>query len=357
MSSIEAAQQSLNALGVELREFIPATATEAEWQAFLSVSNQENKEQKPDDPPTTLDDLKNNLLNIPSFVKFTGWLAYRSKTPIATLFAGYMLTEENQHLMQFGLYLVPEERRKGIGSHLLNWVVDLAQANKRRLLITDTSSMVPAGDAFMEQLGGEMALSEDENQLLAHELDHGLMDQWLERANDRSGNLTLGIWEGLYPEDEIEAIAELKRTMNTAPRDDLDMEDFNFTADHLREGEKSFAARNIKRWTYYVRDPENNALAGYTELYWNPSKPLILGQGDTAVVPDYRNRGIGRWVKAAAIKGVLKEYPHVKYVRTGNASSNAGMLKINHEMGFKLYKVSKNWQIETAKVEAYLETL
>lgn len=356
MPLTETAQQALQALGVELREFVPSAASEAEWQAFLSVGNQEDKEEKPDDPPTTLDDLKKSLLNMPSFVKFTGWLAFRGATPIATMFAGYMLTEENQHLMQFDLYLVPDERRKGVGSRLLHWVVDLAQANNRRLLITDTSSMIPAGDAFMEKLGGEMALSGDESQLLVDELDIDLMDQWLERANERGGDLTLGIWEGLYPEDELEAIAELKRTMNTAPRDDLDMEDFNFTAEHLREAEKAFAARDRKRWTYYVRDPENNTLAGYTELYWNPSKPLILSQGDTAVVPAYRNRGIGRWVKAAAIKGVLAEQPGVKYVRTDNASSNAGMLKINHEMGFKLYKVSKHWQIETAKMNAYLES-
>lgn len=41
----------------------------------------------------------------------------------------------------------------------------------------------------------------------------------------------------------------------------------------------------------------------------------------------------------------------------GNASSNAAMLKINHEMGFKLRKTWKNWQIESSKVKEYLASI
>lgn len=354
MLGTDAIRRKLNALGVEINEFVPQSATEDEWKAFQSISNREELETDPDDPPTTLDDLKKNLLNQPPFVQFKGWLCSRGNIPIAYFWTGMMLTDENQHLLQFNLYVLPEERGKGLGSLLLIWIADEARIHNRRLLLTGTSSAIPAGDIFMEHLGGEMALSTDVSQLLIEKLDRDLLMQWLTRARERGDGLILEHWHGAYPEDEIEAVAEMMSVMNTAPRDNLDVEDFNVTPERIREMEKVFAARNMQRWTYFVRDPATNRLAGYTELHWRASKPERLGQGATAVVPEYRNRGIGRWVKAAALLGVLEEHPEVKYVRTDNATSNAAMLKINHEMGFCLYKIFRNWQVDRCKVEEYL---
>jgi hypothetical protein len=39
----------------------------------------------------------------------------------------------------------------------------------------------------------------------------------------------------------------------------------------------------------------------------------------------------------------------VKLVRTNNADSNAGTLRINHELGFKPYMAECWWQVETEK--------
>jgi GNAT superfamily N-acetyltransferase len=74
----------------------------------------------------------------------------------------------------------------------------------------------------------------------------------------------------------------------------------------------------------------------------------------TGVFPQYRNKGLGRWLKAAMLERVMRERPEVKVVRTGNADSNAAMLKINHELGFKPYMASAIWQVELDKVREYL---
>jgi hypothetical protein len=54
------------------------------------------------------------------------------------------------------------------------------------------------------------------------------------------------------------------------------------------------------------------------------------------------------------LEKVLAERPSVHFVRTGNADSNAAMLKINREMGFKPHLSQAIWQVETEKVQAYL---
>jgi GNAT superfamily N-acetyltransferase len=101
-------------------------------------------------------------------------------------------------------------------------------------------------------------------------------------------------------------------------------------------------------------DRATGKFAGYTETVWNPNRPEVLRQDMTGVFPQYRNKGLGRWLKAAMLDKVLKERPQVKYVRTGNADSNAAMLKINTALGFKPYMADTLWQVELQKVLDYL---
>ena len=54
------------------------------------------------------------------------------------------------------------------------------------------------------------------------------------------------------------------------------------------------------------------------------------------------------------LREVRQEWPELRYVRTGNADSNAAMLKINYELGFKPYRSQTIWQVGLAQVQAYL---
>jgi hypothetical protein len=54
------------------------------------------------------------------------------------------------------------------------------------------------------------------------------------------------------------------------------------------------------------------------------------------------------------IARVLRERAMVRFIRTGNADSNAPMLKINRELGFKPFSANTCWQIDLAQVQAYL---
>src|SRR5580765_6447838 len=115
-------------------------------------------------------------------------------------------------------------------------------------------------------------------------------------------------------------------------------------------------ARGTERWTLYVRETATGKLAGFTDVAWTPSNPQVLQQMNTGVFPEYRNLGLGRWLKAALLERVMRNRPQVKFVRTGNADTNAAMLKINVELGFTPYSSQTVWQADLQKIEAYVES-
>lgn len=339
--------------------FDPAEGSERDFAALLRLFNRLQAEVHPDDAPQSLVDIQANLRATPSFMTTRRWLCW---TPDGDQAAAYALVsiitgmDTNQHLAQFRLAVDPDWRLQGLGSHLLAQVAAMVRAAGRTLLVTDTSSNAPAGEAFMRRLGAEVGLEALTNQLDIARLDRAQMQAWLADGESRSGaEFVVDFWDGAYPEADIDAIVAMKRVMNSAPTDDLEVEDTNFTAEQLRQLETMLLTqRRVTRWTVYARQRATGAVVGYSELFFRPHDPTTAEQGDTAVFPDFRNRGLGRWLKAAMALRIISQRPEVQRIRTGNAGSNAPMLKINHEMGFEVYENVRLWQVKLTQVEAYL---
>ncbi len=339
---------------LEIKAFDPKTAGPSDFEAYNAFTNRIQAEMWPEDPPIRLEETIRELRAIPPFVVSQRWVVWDDKKIVAQGIATFWRTEDNQHLLNFDIAVVPELRRQGWAKRLLKLIAGVAQQEKRRLLMTNTDSAIPAGEAFMKRLGARVGMVSGTNQLNLSELRRDLLRAWQDRAP--KDEFELGLWEGPYPEEELDAIVKLREVMNTAPRDNLEIEDVKWTKEQLRQIEASLAERKTERWTMYVREKKTGNLAGYTEVFWNAFEPETLYQGDTGVFPEYRGHGLGRWLKAAMLEKVLRDRPYVKRVRTGNANSNAPMLKINYELGFKPYKQWTTWQVELEKVLEYLRS-
>ncbi len=302
----------------EIKPFDPQVASLSDFAAYKDFLNRIEAEEWPEDPPTELEELIRELRAIPPFVVSRRWVVWHNQEIIARGVATFWNTEDNKHLLSFDIAVLPEWRRQGLAKRLLKLIAEVAQKEKRRLLMTHTDSAIPAGEAFMKRLGARVGQVSSTNQLDLALFDRELLRRWQERAPKTE--FELGLWEGPYPEEELDAIVKLREVMNTEPRDNLEIEDVKWTKEQLRQIEASLAERQTERWTIFVR-----------------------------------GRGLGKWLKAAMLEKVLRDRPQVRRVRTGNANSNAPMLKINYELGFKPYKTWTTWQVELEKVLEYLK--
>lgn len=343
-----------------LKEFDPKTASDAEIEAIWHFKTKMDKESSPDEATISLELYKKSLENEASHLTIYRWSLYDTSNTsdtgkiVARVGVAIANTEENQHLAYGGIGVLADYRQQGIAKSLLPKLLEVAKRHNRRLIMEDTVSTISSGEEFAKRIGAKAGLPLHQNQLELKTLDTDLMTEWSNRYEGISEQFELILWEDDIPENEIVAFCDLVAVMNTAPTDDLDVEDEILTPAQLKEALAQEKAMGTKTWIMLAKHTESNEYAGYTELFFHPEKEEKLQQGDTAVVPKYRGHSLGKILKAKNLIQVLEAVPTAKVVRTTNAMSNEAMLKINTEMGFSAYKSMIVWELEVDVLEKYL---
>jgi GNAT superfamily N-acetyltransferase len=332
-----------------------AALTEDDIVTLNTFGNILKAESNPQDPPTPVDLTRANVRNIPDFVvPSVFWARDPDGSLAATAEAVVFKTEDNQHLMDAGINVRPDRRRLGIGSALLRLVTGVAEESGRRLVMFGTSERVPAGAEFVKKTGAEAGLAEHTNRLILSKVDAAMVDRWAKEGPGRAPGYSLVPLDGPYPDELYEKIIAVHEIMNTAPRDDLDMEDWKITPEQMRAWEKRMIATGSQRWSLFAQHDATGEWIGYTEVTWNPKQPKFVWQLGTGVRPDHRGHALGKWLKGAMLRRILDERTEADELRTGNADSNDAMLGINDALGFERFEAHTVWQVSLDRLTAYV---
>lgn len=322
---------------------------------FTELNNKLRAEMWPDDPPRTADYWQKHFVGLQEFDDWKEhmWLVWDGDDAVASAWGG-MPFEDNLHLIHVDFYVLPAYRRQGVATRLASELVTLAETEKRTLVIFDSSSRVPAGDAFAKAINARFGIESHTNQLDLKDLDPDMLRRWREKAEQTAQAFEIGCWTGPFPEEDLKAVCDLIEIMNTEPRGELEVEDFKVTPEQLRKDEVYNAKTGVERWTFYARHSDSGEFVGYTQTGWRASEPTIVWQWGTAVKPKHRGHGLGKWLKALMLEKILAERPEAKFIRTGNADVNAPMLAINRALGFKPYVAHTAWQSDVDQLRVYL---
>ena len=295
--------------------------------------------------PQSLDSYVAFARNLPSQFNDHAWIVQTADgTPIA---AGYCWSNSagDERVMECDVLVRPDRRREGIGSRLMTLICEETVTQGRSLLTWSTFDAVPAADAFCRGLGAHVARVNRESELALSDVDWALVERWASAERARELGYSLETVDGAFPEHLRADAVTFHHIMQTAPRDDLDVDDIIIDTEFVTELDRALDDSGRTRWTVLVRDPAR-ACVGGTEITFEPGNPSTVFQQNTGIGPSHRGVGLAKWAKAAMLERIRDERPEVRRVRTGNAFSNAPMLAINDALGFKVVSTRTEWQAD-----------
>jgi mycothiol synthase len=328
-----------------------STADDDLLREVTALTNAIGSERVPEDPPLSFEAFASRVRNRPSMIVIRDWLVRSAEGELVG--RGLVVRFEadtNQHLREASIDVLPAHRRKGIARRLLREIVAGAGDADDIVLSFFINDRVPSAAAFLKRIGAKMALTMRTSQLDLSQLDRAMVREWAALPTE---GYRLEWIDGDIPEDQMKNVIVAYDTMNTAPRGDSAMEDWNTTPDQIREFDRSRRATGRERRLVLAIHEPTGDTAGYTELSYDPKVPHLIWQQGTAVIPSHRGHGLGKWVKAAMLERALRDWPKARLIRTGNADVNAPMLAINTRLGFKPSWAESIWEVGIADARRY----
>ncbi|MGW5682538.1 GNAT family N-acetyltransferase [Nonomuraea sp. NPDC003754] len=263
--------------------------------------------------------------------------------------AGYGLglpMTDNTHLgVVRSLVVVPERRRRGLGTALVAHAADRARTAGRRMLLTEAPAEGPA-DGFARATGFTPSLGEARRALDLRAADWARVERMLADAEPYAAGYRLERWAGTAAPELHADLALLMEGMNDAPHGD-DVEGMRWDAGRIEAIEATNAEFMQQTYSMIARRAADGAVAGYTRIYVDRAEPDGWGrQADTVVLGEHRGHRLGLVLKLANLLWFREMEPDVDRIITWNATSNAHMLAINEAMGFELVDEWTEWQRE-----------
>ena len=328
------------------------TAPEETLEAMHELHLVFDEEVVPGDPPVPLAQRLLDWRHPFEVERVSHWVMWKGPEIVATSGLHVDLVENLENAFGW-VFVHPHHRGSGYGRATATAMVDAAQADGRTRLAVG----IPDGrseEALARRAGMKSAYREKVSRLVFDEIDWDLMESWMSRAAERASDYELLFLRSPVEDEYLEAFCDLMFVMNTAPREDYIEEEETMTPEIWRDIEAKMALTGRDILSYVARHKPTGQFAGYTTVGQRRLQPDLVDQWDTGVDPEHRNKGIGRWVKAAMAFELRDRYPAVRRIDTENAGSNAPMLGINVEMGFKPILIQNVWQGDLATIRANL---
>jgi mycothiol synthase len=253
---------------------------------------------------------------------------------------------ENAHVAWTELSVHPDHRRKGLGRALLADLAAQAEGQHAELLFMGmTNDRVPSGEPFLTAMGAKAGLPMKTNQLALADVDRRQVADW---AKVEPAGYRLERIDHVVPAKLVTAYIQASDGINDMPRGDLKMGDWKLTEEQVRDRENWFKQVGTEWWLLVAVDETTGEGAGFSDVTYDPKQPWVIWQQGTGVNRAHRGHKLGLWMKAVMLDRILRERPESKFIRTGNANTNAQMLGINTQLGFRVAWQSMLWQLPIA---------
>ncbi|MEV0173676.1 GNAT family N-acetyltransferase [Streptomyces sp. NPDC050803] len=260
------------------------------------------------------------------------WLASGAEgAPVGSAFLRLFTREGQEHLAEVEIAVHGTERRRGVGSRLLEAVVAAARAEGRRSVLAQAEQGSPA-DLFLTARGFRPVLALTYARLPLPGADLTGVEAVAHKAVP---GYRIVEWDGTVPASLAQSYAGSRSAMDDMPMEETDYGTVAWDVDRVVAAAEAVAARGELLHTVAVVAEEDGSVVGFSEL-------VVPGDGlgdaqhyGTAVLRAHRGRGLARWMKATSILRARERHPELAGLLTDTADSNAPMRALNDSLGYE----------------------
>lgn len=238
----------------------------------------------------------------------------------------------------------PEASGRGLGKELLAYALSVVRAEGRSRVFIEAPWLPDGqpGPAFgmLSAAGARRVLDDDRRILDLHTHPPG------DPAAVADGYQVVQ-WTDHAPEPLVEGCAYLLgRMILDMPMGESDYEQEKWDVARYRASEQDAMDRGRTRVSTAAVHVASGAVAGVSDIGINRRRPDVCYQWNTIVDPDHRGQGLGLVLKTHNHRHLLATCPEARWINTWNASTNAHMVPINDQLGFRVAERWSEWQLD-----------
>ena len=244
-------------------------------------------------------------------------------------------------MAELELAVHPAERRRGIGTQLLDAVVEAARQHEVQTVLAD-ATVGTAADHFLAAKGFAVGLTLHFTRLALADVDDAVLASIADKEHP---GYRLESWRGVVSDELVQTFTDARSAMDDAPVGDIDFGPEEWDVDRTRSVAQVVEDRGEHLGTVAAID-ETGQIVGFTELVVGGD-----GTGDgqhygTAVLPEHRGHGLARWMKAEAIRQAREDFPELAGLLTDMVDTNVAMRHINDELGYRTTHLTRRYTLK-----------
>ncbi len=254
--------------------------------------------------------------------------------------------QDNTHLADVQICVLPSHRRRGVGRALWVEVARLARDAGRTTVIGEacTTATDTAATAFASALGFAAVHVEDHLVLSMPMPTHRRVA--LQEAVDAApgaDNVEIVTWGDRCPDDLLGGYTRLRTQMDSdVPLGEIALDRVVFDEARVR-AEEEHLAQGYVSVVAAVRRLADGELVGYSRVLLEHRSTAAL-QDDTLVMPAVRGRRLGLALKLATLDLVERHHPDRTTLHTWTAPDNHAMHRTNLAFGYRPVEVLHEMQ-------------
>jgi GNAT superfamily N-acetyltransferase len=311
---------------------------EAGLRGYWEAEQAAMRADRPDALLRTWPTLRNTMRGVNPYYRRTLLVAMDGDVVVGSAEIGGS-TEDNQHLADLEIGVLPGHRRSGIGRALHDEAVRRARADGRSTVCGEVHIAGAVADddspayAFATGLGFA-SVHREHHLVLRLPVAAGRLDELRASVSDRASGYEVVAWRDRCPDEYVAGFCAMKTQMsNDVPIGEVDYQPIVYDEARLRTSEER-TGRSHTQLVAAARRADGT-FGGYTQMYLPHGEREVI-QDDTLVMPEHRGHRLGTVLKLATLDRLLADHADRESVHTWTDPENHAMYRTNLGFGYEV---------------------